>query len=226
MSRKKIAGAASLLSLLLVVVMAVGAAASGCYHEKPKPTVGVELRCVPNSNGVRTRLEMTTVFNTDGPELTLVRHLEVNGVNRPIADVEVQGEGSVDLFRHLGRGTFQVTGYVQLGKEKFSFGESIRCAREIVRDPEGYIIGPCGDPMAGAVMDNRGSNVTVKYKLMVGDRAVIVRHVGAGKEVVTKAIYVKPGVEVKLYANGKLIDRAVFKGGNFGWKKNGCELLR
>jgi len=225
MNRIRIGGAASLLSLLLVIVMAVGAAASDCHYEKPE-IVSVVLRCVPNSNGDRTRLEMVTEYNTNGSKLTLERDLQVNGVTRYINDVDVEGAGSSTVFRHLGRGTFHITGEVRLGKAKLSFGETVRCAREIVRNPDGYIIGPCGDPMAGAVMNNRRSNVTVKFKLVVGDRVAVVRHVGAGKKVVVGPLYVKPGVPVKLYADGKLIDRAVFKAGFWGWNNNGCQLLR
>jgi hypothetical protein len=109
--------------------------------------------------------------------------------------------------------------------------ESIKfTCNEQTSDPRARILGPCGDPMYGAVLNNRRSTVANGYKVIRtghDGRVVGKFNVERSNKKIVGPFYATPGTMIKVKSGGVLLakERAA-KGGNYGWASGECQLLR
>jgi hypothetical protein len=110
------------------------------------------------------------------------------------------------------------------GREKQEF--TLTSCPSLVRNPSARIIGPCGDPNYGAVLNNVKSDLP-SYFVITFDGQKVKRTVGPGNKVVVGPFYVHPfkTIIVRTQAGKVLAREQAAVGGSYGWGGE-CSILR
>lgn len=205
------------------------------YCDSVDPTIDVGLTCVEGPKGVANRIQLDVAYNTrhvPSPLLSRVR-MYIDGDLR-VDDVSyVEGKGQLTYTKFAGLNDHKVRGFVRVGPLRVNYYKVITCEPAV--QPKARILQPCGDPVGGAVFDNRDSAPwrPVTFSLQVKEPGsdswtVLYKQTVAGKSyVVTPAFTFPPNGKVRVVrGNGDVLaQETVAEAGNYGWSTNECRIL-
>ena len=206
-----------------------------CPPVQPKPPeVDWTATCVNNAKGNQVVLELTTSYDTNGPELTLFRNIRVDGTFLGLPSKQVQGDDQLVTRRWIGTGDFVVKGSVELGDKKVYHRYNVSCAPQQIVEPSARILQPCADPMGGGLFNNRQSTRPVTFLLETAETknnrswsTLVKKMVQGGDYFVTRAYYLEPESWVRIRrGNGEVLAiEQVADAGYYGWGSWECRVL-